>query len=310
MNKQIYIVNGKPRAGKDTFAKFLGEIISVKKISIVDPVKNIAKNIGWDGTKTEKDRKFLSDLKMLLGDYNDYNFKYVSDEIKKFYDNDNEMVMLIDAREHKDIDRICHIFGASSIFIRNDNVESVKSNIADAQVEDHIYDYVIMNNSTIDIFKKNVSDFAFGVVMPKLKMNGNTILEKNEYQKLAIKTNNNNSFKTLMEFISNRNCICDEVENINEFNRKSSIIDSLLGLSGEVGEVVDILKKNIFHKKELDKEHLISEMGDVMWYMALLAESIGTDLNYVMNKNIEKLSKRYPNGFNFDRANNREENDI
>ena len=59
MRKQIYITNGMARCGKDTFATFLNEYIPTLKYSSIDKVKTIAKLCGWDGGKTEKDRKFL-----------------------------------------------------------------------------------------------------------------------------------------------------------------------------------------------------------------------------------------------------------
>lgn len=70
-----------------------------------------------------------------------------------------------------------------------------------------------------------------------------------------------------------------------------------LGLTGEAGEVADLLKKHVFHGHELDREKLVKELGDVLWYLAALADTLQTDLSAVMFKNIEKLRKRYPNGF-------------
>lgn len=69
-----------------------------------------------------------------------------------------------------------------------------------------------------------------------------------------------------------------------------------LGLAGEAGEVVDLIKKHLFHSRPLDKEELIKEMGDVLWYLALLAEGIGTDLSVVAGANLDKLAKRFPEG--------------
>ena len=76
-----------------------------------------------------------------------------------------------------------------------------------------------------------------------------------------------------------------------------------MGLAGEVGEVVDLLKKHLFHGKELDRDKLIIELGDVRWYMEYLLLAIGLTIEEVEAKNTEKLLKRYPNGFNFEDAN-------
>lgn len=70
-----------------------------------------------------------------------------------------------------------------------------------------------------------------------------------------------------------------------------------MGLAGEAGEVCDYLKKVVFHGHELDKEKLSHELGDVLWYLANLADSIDVPLSEIAAKNITKLSKRYPNGF-------------
>lgn len=66
-----------------------------------------------------------------------------------------------------------------------------------------------------------------------------------------------------------------------------------MGLSGETGEVVDIVKKHIFHGKPLNTEHLIEELGDVMWYLANIASIYSIDLDTVLQRNEEKLRKRY-----------------
>jgi NTP pyrophosphatase (non-canonical NTP hydrolase) len=70
-----------------------------------------------------------------------------------------------------------------------------------------------------------------------------------------------------------------------------------LGVAGEAGEVADYMKKVLFHLIPLDREKLIKELGDVMWYVACLASKEGIPLSEVAYKNIEKLKARYPNGF-------------
>jgi NTP pyrophosphatase (non-canonical NTP hydrolase) len=70
-----------------------------------------------------------------------------------------------------------------------------------------------------------------------------------------------------------------------------------LGLAGEAGEVVDMLKKHWGHKKPLDRDALRKELGDVLWYVAALAEQFDMDLENVAECNVAKLNARYPNGF-------------
>ena len=83
--KLVIIVNGKPRAGKDTFAQLLNQYENVYKISSIDKIKQIAIDCGWSGKKTEKDRKFLSDLKMLVSDYSDVIFDGMLEKVMDFY---------------------------------------------------------------------------------------------------------------------------------------------------------------------------------------------------------------------------------
>ena len=78
------------------------------------------------------------------------------------------------------------------------------------------------------------------------------------------------------------------------------------GLNGEAGEVIDLLKKHEFQGHDLPDEKLIDECGDVLWYCALLADARGFTMEQVMNRNIDKLRKRYPDGFDKARSINRE----
>lgn len=88
------------------------------------------------------------------------------------------------------------------------------------------------------------------------------------------------------------------------------MFDACLGLSGEVGELNDIVKKWIFHESNFNTEHMKKELGDVMWYVAMFCESMNWDLNEILSMNIEKLKMRYPEGFSVERANNRKVCDI
>ena len=170
--KLVIVVNGKPRAGKDTFALLLNKLEPVYKYSIIDKVKAVALDCGWKGGKTEKDRKFLSDLKKLTTDYSDMSYEDVTEKSIEFYcDKINERILLIDMREAKDMDQAKHYMDAITVFIKNDNVEAVTSNEADANVENYEYDYYIENNGTIKDFETNVRAFYFNIVVKLLKKN-------------------------------------------------------------------------------------------------------------------------------------------
>lgn len=160
MEKPVFIVNGKARAGKDTFAEILNNYVCVHKYSSVTKVKIIAASCGWDGKKEERDRKFLHDLKMLTTRYSDLSFNDVIREIEDYRSGDIAAdVMLVDVREPEDIKRLVEATGAFTVFIQNDNVPNITSNEADANVENYNYDFVILNNGTLDDFNSNICLF-------------------------------------------------------------------------------------------------------------------------------------------------------
>lgn len=79
-----------------------------------------------------------------------------------------------------------------------------------------------------------------------------------------------------------------------------------IGLSTESGEFLDALKKHIFYGKELDKVNLAEEMGDLFWYMAIVADELGFEFEDVMTRNITKLKARYGEKFSEEKAENRD----
>ena len=105
----------------------------------------------------------------------------------------------------------------------------------------------------------------------------------NEYQKLAMTTLN----KDLTE--------------------KEILINGVMGLCGESGEAIDIVKKWLAQGHELDKDKLIKEIGDVAWYIAEIATALDVTLEEVLARNIEKLKARYPDGFKYEDSLNRTE---
>ena len=103
----------------------------------------------------------------------------------------------------------------------------------------------------------------------------------NEYQKLAMTTLNP------------------------ALSQKDVLINGVMGLCGESGEAIDIVKKWLAQGHELDKEKLAKELGDICWYLAETATALDLSLEDIMAANIEKLKKRYPDGFDADRSINR-----
>ena len=74
---------------------------------------------------------------------------------------------------------------------------------------------------------------------------------------------------------------------------REPIVGFALGLAGEAGEVVDDIKKKYFHGRNIDPNHTVEELGDVMWYVAKIATQLSTSLDEIIQINVNKLSKRY-----------------
>ncbi len=91
-----------------------------------------------------------------------------------------------------------------------------------------------------------------------------------------------------------------------ELSKKDVLINAVMGLCGESGEAIDIVKKHLHQGHELDREKLIKELGDIAWYLAEACYALCTDLDAVFEGNIAKLKARYPEGFDTERSVNRE----
>ena len=88
------------------------------------------------------------------------------------------------------------------------------------------------------------------------------------------------------------------------------LINSVMGLCGESGEAIDIVKKGLEQGHLLDKAHLACELGDVAWYLAEAATALGLDLEDILQANLDKLERRYPEGFSTEKSVSREKGDI
>lgn len=167
---QVVIVNGMPTSGKSTFVEFCLERLGPwgREISTVDFVKDIAKQAGWSGEKNLKNRKFLSDLKDLLTEWNDVPYKKIKEEYDNFnfelgqYDVSNHKAFLfVHCREPQEIQKFKDRLNAFTVLIRRESVECNKqSNHADSEVFNFKYDAVIDNNGSLEELREK----AFGFI--------------------------------------------------------------------------------------------------------------------------------------------------
>ena len=88
------------------------------------------------------------------------------------------------------------------------------------------------------------------------------------------------------------------------------LLQGVMGLCGEAGEAIDIVKKFIFHGHTLDRVHLAKELGDVAWYLATAAKAIDYTLEDIMQMNIDKLTARYGEHFDSEKSIHRREGDV
>ena len=158
MKKEVVVINGTGGSGKDTFVDFCKKYVKVMNTSSIDKVKEIASLIGWDGGKTDKDRKFLADLKHLTTEYNDMAFNDIKKSVKKFLDNDDE-ILFIHIREPKEIEKAKKEFNAVTLLIKREGLENIETNDADKNVDNYSYDYVIYN-STLEKLENDAKKFV------------------------------------------------------------------------------------------------------------------------------------------------------
>jgi hypothetical protein len=171
LKKQTFIINGNAGVGKDTFVEMVELALRnyinidywIENYSSVTRVKEIMKKCGWDGkSKTEKDRKFMSDLKLLLTGYNDLPFKDMSYVREGFLHDgfDNSKMLFLHIREPEEIARAAKEFDAKTILIKRDSVRHITSNMADENVYNYDYDIIIENNGTYDGLYEKAKQFV------------------------------------------------------------------------------------------------------------------------------------------------------
>lgn len=93
-------------------------------------------------------------------------------------------------------------------------------------------------------------------------------------------------------------------------DKKDVLINSVMGLCGESGEAIDIVKKWLAQGHELDRAHLAKELGDVAWYLAEAAMALDIPLEDILRANLDKLKARYPEGFSARNSIERAEDDL
>lgn len=153
MKKITFVINGAGGVGKDTLCDLAAKHFRVYNISTITPIKDIARMCGWNGEKTDKARRFLSDLKALTVEYNDYPTVWATERYHGFMQSDDE-IMFLHIREPEEIAKfVAATEGAArTLLIRGGDrmKKSVYGNVSDDRVEDYKYDYYFCNDKSLD----------------------------------------------------------------------------------------------------------------------------------------------------------------
>ena len=151
--KLAVVINGAGGVGKDTLCSLAAKHFRVLNVSSITPIKEIAAECGWAGEKSDKARKFLSDLKRLTVEYNDYPTKWIMKKYEEFLLSDLD-VMFVHIREAEEITKFVSATAgaAKTLLIRGGERMSkvCYGNVSDDLVENYPYDYYFMNDKSLE----------------------------------------------------------------------------------------------------------------------------------------------------------------
>ena len=162
----VIIINGKCGVGKDALVNEYLKHHRGESISAIDRIKDAAAMLGWDGTKSDVDRKFLSDLKALSIKYNDYPLKDIMCKFYRFIRDVDGDVLFIHIKEPEEIEKCkknieyTEMASVKTMLVITDGEQHTYGNKSDDNVEDYNYDIKFLNHSTTE-YDQNCSRLAF-----------------------------------------------------------------------------------------------------------------------------------------------------
>ena len=162
MEKVTIVINGVGGCGKDSLINSLAGTYKVHNKSSIDPVKDVAKHCGWTGDKSDKTRKFLSDLKRLMTNYNEFPLQFLLAEQDVFLNGDFDL-MFVHIREPEEIDKfVKHSKTETKTLLikpRQELQGKVYGNTSDDDVEKYDYDFVFYNDKPLDVIVPEFINF-------------------------------------------------------------------------------------------------------------------------------------------------------
>ena len=149
MKKLTLVINGRGGVGKDTLCDVAATRYRVRNVSSITPIKQLATVCGWGGEKTDKARRFLSELKRITAEYNEYPTRWVTEEYRAFLESDEE-ILFVHIREGEEIKKFVDATGgeARTLLIRAEARLGAHTygNASDDLVEQYPYDYCFSND--------------------------------------------------------------------------------------------------------------------------------------------------------------------
>ncbi len=162
MKKTVLVINGAGGVGKDTLCDMAAKSFKVDNISSITPIKDVARLFGWNGSKDDRSRKFLADLKKLTVEYNDYPTLWLKEKYNEFLLSDNE-ILFVHIREPEEIAKFVRATGgaAKTLLVRGGGRMAKRQygNAADDSVENYEYDYYFINDKTLDEAEREFTAF-------------------------------------------------------------------------------------------------------------------------------------------------------
>ena len=156
MKKTVFVINGSGGVGKDTLCEMAAKRYRICNVSSITPIKEIALLCGWDGEKTDRARKFLSDLKSLTTDFNDFPTEWIYKKYLDFLNSDDD-IMFVHIREGAEIEKFVKKTEgkAKTLLIRGGERfaktrQGAYGNASDDLVENYNYDYYFVNDKPLE----------------------------------------------------------------------------------------------------------------------------------------------------------------
>ncbi len=169
MKKAVIVINGAGGVGKDTLCDAAEAKYKTRNISTITPIKEIAKLCGWSGAKDNKSRRFLSDMKRLCADYNDFPTNWAKAQFDSFLLTDEE-ILFVHIREAEEIAKfVASTNGVAKTLLIRGGVRFQQrlggyGNISDDGVENYSYDYYFNNDTSLEDAKARFLSFLDSIL--------------------------------------------------------------------------------------------------------------------------------------------------